>query len=279
MQESISLNETLRGKAHLSVISHGNLIPKLALRPTLIHILSTSSLHRPRYPATTPPHLTLDQSTEHYPQFPYALEALPSTLSAQWDWPSFTPYRDAFPPSHRSTPSALLAHVRDLMAQDLKIPYLKSLQGYLWLTGYENGALRCPLFRDVYPSMSTWHKAGIAIVIYSSGSIPAQKLLFQYTNSEPEADLRMLISGYFDTVSAGLKTEKGSYEKIAATRGEGIGKWLFLSDNVKEVEGARQAGMQGSVVVREGNAPLTEEEKKRNTLVGSFEEIEIKGTS
>ncbi|TVY29003.1 Enolase-phosphatase E1 [Lachnellula hyalina] len=210
-------------------------------------------------------------------KFPYALEVLPSTLATQWNSPAFAPYRDAFPPSHRSTPAALLAHVRDLMSQDLKIPYLKSLQGYLWLTGYESGALRCPLFPDVQPSMSAWYKAGIAIVIYSSGSVPAQKLLFQYTNSEPEPDLRPLISGYFDTVSAGLKTEKASYEKIAGTRGERIGKWLFLSDNVREVDSAREAGMQGFVVVREGNADLSEEEREGNTLVGNFEEIKLKG--
>ncbi|TVY49901.1 Enolase-phosphatase [Lachnellula occidentalis] len=219
----------------------------------------------------------MSTKANHYPQFPYALEVLPSTLATQWDSPAFTPYRDAFPPTHRSTPAALLAHVRDLMSQDLKIPYLKSLQGYLWLTGYESGALRCPLFQDVQPSMAAWHKAGIAIVIYSSGSVPAQKLLFQYTNSEPEPDLRPLISGYFDTVSAGLKTDRASYEKIAATRGEGIGRWLFLSDSVREVDAAREAGMQGFVVVREGNAGLSEEEKERNTLVESFEAIKLKG--
>lgn len=162
------------------------------------------------------------------------------------------------------------------MSRDLKIPYLKSLQGYLWLQGYESGSLRCPLFPDVQPSMSAWHQAGIPTVIYSSGSVPAQKLLFQYTNSTPEADLRPLISGYFDTVSAGMKTERGSYEKIAATRGENVGKWLFLSDNVKEVDAAKEAGMQSFVVVREGNAPLSDEDKKRNILVQSFREIKLK---
>jgi enolase-phosphatase E1 len=253
-----------------------NLITKLASRSTV----SSKSLHKvpastTTYPANTPPR----SKTNHYPQFPYALEVLPSILSTQWDSPTFCPYRDAFPPEHRSTPDALLAHVHDLMAQDLKIPYLKALQGYLWLTGYENGSLRCPLFPDVQPSMSAWHKAGIAIVIYSSGSVPAQKLLFQYTSSSPEADLRGLISGYFDTVNAGMKTERESYEKIAATRAEEIRKWLFLSDNVKEVDAAREAGMKSFVVVREGNAPLSGEEKERNTLVESFDEIRIKGES
>lgn len=163
------------------------------------------------------------------------------------------------------------------MSRDVKIGYLKSLQGYLWRSGYESGALRSPLFPDVHPSLLAWHGAGIQIIIYSSGSVAAQKLLFQYTNASPDADLNPLISDYFDTVNAGMKNEKASYEKIAAMRdGVEVGNWLFLSDNVKEVDAARKAGMQSFVVVREGNAALSEEEKKRNTIVGSFGEIEIK---
>ena len=163
------------------------------------------------------------------------------------------------------------------MSRDLKIPYLKSLQGYLWLRGYESGEIRCPLFPDVHPSLVRWHEAGIGIVIYSSGSVAAQKLLFQYTDSRPDPDLRPLIAGYFDTVTAGPKTERASYEVIAATRGEGVGTWLFLSDNVKEVIAAKEAGMQSFVVVRKGNAALSEGEKKAQVLVESFEEVVIKG--
>jgi len=159
------------------------------------------------------------------------------------------------------------------MSQDLKIPYLKSLQGYLWLKGYESGALRCPLFPDVEPQLQSWHKASVPIIIYSSGSVPAQKLLFQYTNSTPDADLRPLISDYFDTVNAGPKTEKASYKKIAATRTEDIGEWLFLSDNVKEVDAAKEAGMQSWVVFREGNPPLSSEEKEGQVVIESFAEI------
>jgi enolase-phosphatase E1 len=105
--------------------------------------------------------------------------------------------------------------------------------------------------------------------------VAAQKLLFQYTNSKPDADLRPLISGYFDTVNAGMKKDASSYRKIAASRKEEIGKWLFLSDRVEEVEAAKEAGMQSLVVVRSGNAPLTEEEKKKHELIASFDEIKI----
>jgi enolase-phosphatase E1 len=215
------------------------------------------------------------------PQFPYALRVLPSTLETEWDSPSFLPYRSAFPPEHAATPNALLSHVRDLMSKDLKIAYLKSLQGYLWLRGYESGELKCPMFPDVHPALKEWNDSGIKICIYSSGSVAAQKLLFRYTT---DGDLRPLIyrgldgegeGGYWDTVNAGSKQEKGSYAKIAGENkvlGE-VGEWLFLSDNVGEVRAAREAGMTSFVVVREGNKELSEEEKEDLVLVSSFEEV------
>jgi enolase-phosphatase E1 len=209
-------------------------------------------------------------------QFPYALQALPSTLATQWDAPEFQPYRSAFPTEYASSPAAFSAHVHDLTSRDLKIPYLKSLQGYLWHQGYQSGALKCPLFPDVPRALDAWHAAGVPIVIYSSGSVAAQKLLFQYTDA-PAGDLRPLLAGYFDTVNAGPKTDAASYEKIAATRGEGIGSWLFLSDNPREVDAAKEAGMQSLVVFREGNAPLSDEAKRDHKVIESFDEVHIKG--
>jgi len=90
--------------------------------------------------------------------------------------------------------------------------------------------------------------------------VPAQKLLFKYTNTPTNPDLNPLLSGYFDTVNAGLKTEENSYAKIASSREEEVEKWLFLSDNVKEVRAAKKTGMQALVVVREGNPALSEKD-------------------
>lgn len=114
-------------------------------------------------------------------------------------------------------------------------------------------------------------------MVYSSGSVAAQRLLFQYTDCKPEEDLRGLISGYFDTVNAGMKMERSSYVKIARTREEDVGKWLFLSDRVEEVDAAKRAGMQSFVVVREGNVALSEEDKARHVLMSSFDQIKING--
>lgn len=217
-------------------------------------------------------HLTTD--VQWLRQFPYALKALPSTIRTKWDEESFQEYRGAFPAEYRSSPQGFEKHVRDLMLQDLKVPYLKSLQGYLWRNGYESGDLRCPLFPDVAPTLLAWHQNSIHIIIYSSGSVPAQKLLFQYTNNISAADLRPLILDYFDTVNAGPKTESSSYEKIVATHHlRPISNWLFLSDNVKEVDAAHEAGMQASLVDRPGNAPLSSEDKARVHVITSFEQV------
>jgi len=204
-------------------------------------------------------------------QFPYALHALPETLRTKWDSPEFAQYRDAFPSEYSVSKEAFTAHVRDLMSRDVKVSYLKSLQGYLWETGYRTGEIKAPLFPDVAPKFESWKEGGKHIIIYSSGSVAAQKLLFRHTNGEP-ADLTPLIADYFDTVNAGPKTEPSSYEKILSQHpvGGGPSSWLFLSDNVKEVEAAKAAGMQSFIVQRPGNAPLPADVEKTHRVISDF---------
>ncbi|KFA75209.1 hypothetical protein S40288_00229 [Stachybotrys chartarum IBT 40288] len=188
--------------------------------------------------------------------FPYALDALPNVLREKWDDPSFAQYCDAFPPDHRTDSSAFEAHVRDLVRQDSKVPYLKALQGHLWLHGYQTGDIKAPLFPDVTPVISAARAAGAKIMIYSSGSVPAQKLLFGHTNSDP-ADLTPYIGDWFDTVNAGPKTDVASYTTILSKYPDiDPARWLFLSDNLKEVEAALKSGMCSLPVIRPGNAPL-----------------------
>ncbi|KAK0100077.1 enolase-phosphatase E1, variant 2 [Cadophora gregata f. sp. sojae] len=216
--------------------------------------------------------------------FPYFLRTLTTSLPTLWTSPTFTPYLAAFPPQHTTSPDTFLTHIRSLVASDIKAAPLKNLQGYIWLSGYQSGELKCPLFADVLPAFRRWGEQGRRIVIYSSGSVEAQKLLFMYTDvtgdGAEDGDLRGFIEGYFDTVNAGMKGERGSYVKIfEAMRGvegkkiEDISRWLFCSDRVEEVDAAREAGMQAVVVVREGNAALSEGDKERHVLIESFNEI------
>lgn len=148
------------------------------------------------------------------------MKALPNVLAQKWDDNDFIPYREAFPAEHRTSPAALQAHVEDLTRRDVKIAYLKNLQGYLWETGYKNGSYSTPLFPDVEVQLQEWHSSGKQLAIYSSGSVFAQKLLFEHVQNlagkaAPIDDLRPLFSGWFDTTNAGPKIEAGSYSLIA----------------------------------------------------------------
>ncbi|KAJ9630769.1 enolase-phosphatase E1 [Taxawa tesnikishii (nom. ined.)] len=197
--------------------------------------------------------------------FPYALQALPNVLAERWDAPDFKPYRDAFPEEARASPEAFEAHVKDLTARDVKAAYLKNLQGYLWQSGYENGTYSSPFFADVLPQLRYWKASALQLVIYSSGSVFAQKLLLVID----------LVSDWFDTTNAGQKTEASSYGKIAAAISKRPDEVLFFSDNVKETNAAEEAGLKAVVVDRPGNAPLTAEDRQRFKVVESLEEISL----
>ncbi|KAK8124617.1 Enolase-phosphatase E1 [Apiospora kogelbergensis] len=206
--------------------------------------------------------------------FPHALKALPETVKEQWDKPEFKAYRDAFPVEFSGSQDAFQDHVVDLVSRDVKVSYLKNLQGYLWEEGYRSGQIKAPLFPDVAPMLARWHGRGMKLMIYSSGSVAAQKLLFKYTNAEP-SDLTMLISDWFDTVNAGLKTESASYEKIAGNYPDVLpSQFLFLSDNVAEVDAAIAAGMQSKVIFRAGNAELSSDVRERLSVLETFDDLE-----
>lgn len=87
----------------------------------------------------------------------------------------------------------------------------------MWEEGYKSGAYSTPLFSDVVPELKKWKAAGYHLSIYSSGSVFAQKLLFGHVKdaSGSTEDLKYLMSDWFDTTNAGLKTESSSYTKIS----------------------------------------------------------------
>jgi enolase-phosphatase E1 len=70
--------------------------------------------------------------------------------------------------------SGAVHYVYWLMDQDRKSTALKNLQGKIWQEGYRRGDLQGAVFPDVPPALERWHKAGIDLRIYSSGSILAQ---------------------------------------------------------------------------------------------------------
>ncbi|KAI8332596.1 HAD-like domain-containing protein [Chlamydoabsidia padenii] len=148
---------------------------------------------------------------------------------------------------------AVKQNIKWQMAVDRKIGALKSFQGYMWKAGYENGDLIGMVYDDVVPALTKWQSEGKKIYIYSSGSVPAQKLLIGYTK---QGDLSKYFSGYFDT-TVGLKVEKQSYLNIAKEIGiDNTNTILFVTDNINEIHAADQAGIQVVIADRPGNAPL-----------------------
>lgn len=131
--------------------------------------------------------------------------------------------------------------------EDKKVTPLKTLQGMIWADGYKSGELVGHIYDDAYDGLKRWKDQGIDLYIYSSGSVPAQKLLFSNTH---KGDLTPLFSGYFDT-EVGGKKEAESYDKIASEIGVEASDVLFLSDSTEEIAAAAQAGMNVIILDRE----------------------------
>lgn len=162
---------------------------------------------------------------------------------------------------------SLIAYINWLIDRDRKSRGLKSLQGKIWKQGYRDGTLKSQLFTDVAPALERWHRAGLTISIFSSGSVLAQRLLFEHTEA---GDLTPLISNYFDTTT-GPKTDPQSYSRIAAALELPPINILFLSDMARELSAAGEAGMQTALCIRPGNKP--QESPERYPIIHSFAEI------
>ena len=150
-----------------------------------------------------------------------------------------------------------------LMDRDRKSTALKGLQGKIWKAGFESGELKGTMFGDVPEAFQRW-SAEARVAIYSSGAVEAQKLLFRYST---HGDLTPLIAGYFDT-RTGPKMESASYAAIASAMELDPPELLFLSDSVRELDAAREAGCRTWLVVRPGNPPV--EDVHGHRLVESF---------
>lgn len=163
-------------------------------------------------------------------------------------------------------PDQALAYLLWLMDRDRKSTALKSLQGKIWKRGYESGELVGTVFADVPEALERW-AAKSRVAIYSSGSVEAQRLIFGHSSA---GDLTPWLSGYFDT-RVGAKTAAASYDAIAATMGVAAGEILFVSDVLRELNPAREAGCATRLAVREGNAPVADAEG--HLAIRSFAEI------
>lgn len=154
------------------------------------------------------------------------------------------------------------------LAEDRKAPPLKKIQGLVWEDGFRRGGLKGHIYEDALETLNAWHRAGVPLYIFSSGSILSQLLFFE---KNAGGDLRYLFSGHYDT-DTGAKVETQSYGKIATSIGVKPDRLLFFSDNPRELVAATAAGLAVVHVVRaeEGTAP-----DPRFPEIASFAEVEL----
>ncbi|MBW3166511.1 acireductone synthase [Ferrimonas balearica] len=152
--------------------------------------------------------------------------------------------------AHAKEPDAdlprLVELIREWIAADNKLTALKTLQGLVWKQGYLKGDFKGHVYADAAEALKAWKAAGKRLYSYSSSSADAQDLLFKHSN---EGDLSALFYGHFDT-NLGQKKTVQAYKNILNV----ISLWpkhvLFVSDDVEELNAARDAGLRTCQVVR-----------------------------
>ncbi len=144
--------------------------------------------------------------------------------------------------------SSASAYVKELIAQDRKLTALKTLQGKIWEEGFRSGNLKGHVYEEVPKAFERWRVEGKRIAIFSSGSVLAQKLLFEHSIA---GDLTKYIEAYFDTTT-GPKRQPASYAAIAKELGVASSSVLFVSDVTAELDAAAEAGMRTALMLRSG---------------------------
>lgn len=184
--------------------------------------------------------------------YPYSVARLPAWIAAHRDEPDTARALDQVRQAI-GEPAAgeerIIARLLDWLAADQKATPLKTLQGLIWSRGYADGDLVAPFFPDTIPALRAWKKAGHRLLVYSSGSVPAQRAWFAHSS---DGDVSELISANYDTENAGPKREAGSYLAIAADIGASPAGIVFLSDVTAELDAAREAGWHTVGVRRPG---------------------------
>lgn len=208
--------------------------------------------------------------------FPYARAALPAFVREHGQQPEVRRWLDAVATEIAASTcqdDVIVETLQGWIDHDRKHTALKALQGLIWEAGYRNLDYTAHLYPEVAAMLRGWHAAGLQLYVYSSGSVPAQKLFFAYSDA---GDLNHLFSGNFDT-EVGGKREAASYTRIAEAINTAPRDILFLSDVVDELDAARDAGLQTVLMDRLADYPLprTGEATHGHLRVENFEQITL----
>ncbi len=185
--------------------------------------------------------------------FPYARRALPGFVRERGQEPEVRRWLDVVATEHGAVCSddTIVEILQGWIDEDRKHTALKALQGMIWSDGYRGADFTAHIYPDASAQLRDWHAAGLPLAVYSSGSVPAQKLFFGHTDA---GDLTGLFEGWFDT-EVGHKREAGSYTEIARRLGRLPDDILFLSDVVEELDAAREAGLRTVLIDRLDDYP------------------------
>jgi len=203
--------------------------------------------------------------------FPYARKRLPAFVETHADQPEVQHWLHEAAKEAGIVEASRQEIIELLLGwidQDRKSTALKALQGMIWKEGYEAGEYRAHVYPEVAARLHDWRADGVHLYVYSSGSVPAQRLFFRHSDA---GDLTALFAGYFDT-ETGPKRESASYARIAEAIGERPEHILFLSDIVEELDAAKAAGMQTGWLLR---TPQTLPTDPRHRCYADFDSVEV----
>ncbi len=198
--------------------------------------------------------------------FPYARQHLPDFVQQHLDDAEVQQHLAAtreLAQQRDWTVEQVVQALQQWIDEDRKATPLKALQGLLWAAGYQQGDYTGHVYPEVAPMLARWQQAGKQLFVFSSGSVPAQKLLFGYSDA---GDLTPHFSGYFDT-NIGNKREVSAYQAISQQIGVAPEQILFLSDIKEELAAAQAAGMQICQLVRDDTTVLSENSAQASDFV------------
>ncbi|GGK02767.1 acireductone synthase [Luteimonas terricola] len=180
--------------------------------------------------------------------FPYARRALPRFVREHGKEPDVRRWLDQVATEHGAVcdDAVIVEVLQGWIDEDRKHTALKALQGLMWSEGYRREDFTAHVYPDAVEGLRRWHAGGHPLAVYSSGSVPAQKMFFGHSDA---GDLLPLFEAFFDT-EVGGKREAASYARIATRLGHEPGSILFLSDVVAELDAAREAGLRTVLVDR-----------------------------
>lgn len=205
--------------------------------------------------------------------FPYARRELPRFVRERGQEPEVRRWLDQVATEHGAMceDAMIVETLQGWIDEDRKHTALKALQGMIWADGYGRADFTAHVYPDAVEGLRRWHAAGYPLAVYSSGSVPAQKMFFGHSDA---GDLLPLFEAFFDT-QVGGKREAASYARIARELGREPGSILFLSDVVAELDAAREAGLRTVLVDRleDYPQPRGEGESNGHRRVESFDAI------